>query len=199
MSDFSPDEAMLVHPGTEVIAAYLSNGLPLEHRSELEIHLAGCLPCRREVTSARRILRANARRGHRLLAGSIAAAAAVLLVAVLLRRSPGTLAVSNSLRDGRGLDAAPHLVAVAPADGDTLSATGLRFVWTRHEGQPLYHLTLTDAGGRAVWVRESMDTAVRLATEVELTPGRTYYWYVDAIDGGGSSLTTGTHRFTVHR
>ena len=61
----------------------------------------------------------------------------------------------------------------------------------------LYHLTLTDPAGHALWLHETSDTAVAPPPNVSLTPGRTYYWYVDALDAGGSSLTTGTRRFML--
>jgi hypothetical protein len=33
--------------------------------------------------------------------------------------------------------------------------------------------------------------------DVSLSGGGTYFWYVDALDADGRSVTTGTRRFTI--
>jgi hypothetical protein len=50
-----------------------------------------------------------------------------------------------------------------------------------------------------VWLHETVDTAVSLPPDVALEPGGSYYWYVDALDSDGVSLTTGTRRLTLRR
>ena len=88
------------------------------------------------------------------------------------------------------------LRALAPADRDTVAPGGLVFVWARQAGRPLYRLTLTDGSGRAVWLRDTSDTSLSLPADVLLESHKTYFWYVDALDDAGRSLTTGTRRFT---
>jgi hypothetical protein len=197
MTDPFPGEPMSEHPAAELIAAYLSGTLSPPEEAALETHMAGCRPCRHEVTSARRIIRSRTSRRRWLVAAT--GAAAVLLLAVLIRGPQVTRPAEEPLRAGGGVEenAAPGLAAFAPADGDTVSREGLHFVWAGHEGRPLYHVTVTDPSGRALWLRETSDTALVLPPEIALDPGRTYYWYVDALDAGGGSLTTGTHRFIV--
>jgi Putative zinc-finger len=201
MADLYSGESMPEHPPAESIAAYLSDTLSPQQVAALEVHLAGCRPCRLEVSSARRIIRSRAARNVWLLTATATAAAAAVLVAVLTRSPQVPSAPPDSLRTRGNVveDIAPSLAALAPADGATVTRDALRFVWAGHDGRPLYHLTLTDPSGRAVWVRETSDTALKPEPEIGLDPGRSYYWYVDALDAGGTSLTTGPHRFTIVR
>jgi putative zinc finger protein len=195
MTDPSPDEPMPEHPPAELMAAYLSGALSPQETVAFEAHVAGCRTCRTEVTTARRILRSTPSGGRWL---PLTAAAAILFIALLVN-SYGRRGAPDRLRTGGDgeADTVPRLPVIAPADGDTVSPDRLRLVWGGHTGGPLFHVTVTDASGRAVWLRETPDTAVTLPADIELSSGRTYYWYVDALDATGSSLTTGTHRFFV--
>jgi hypothetical protein len=190
-------EPMSQHPATEAIAAYLSGTLSPPEQTTLETHLAHCRPCRQEVTSAQRLIRSRTPRGRWLWVAPVAAAA-VLGVVLLGRwpRVPGS--VNEPVRSGEeaGPEDALKLRALAPADRDTLSVRGLVFTWASQAGRPLYRLTLTDGSGHAVWLRDTSDTTLALPAEVSLDRGRTYFWYVDALDAEGRSLTTGTLRFT---
>jgi len=195
MTEPFPGESMSPHPTAELIAAYLSGTLAGPAVAEFESHLAACRPCRLEVTSARRLLRSDTSRRRWLLA---TAAAAAIALALLTRGSLAPTA-QDPLRagGGEGSDAAPELAAFVPVDGGTIPRNDVRFVWAARAGRPLYQLTLTDPTGRALWLHETSDTAVALPPKTSLIPGRIYYWYVDVLDAGGSSLTTGTRRFTV--
>jgi hypothetical protein len=70
-------------------------------------------------------------------------------------------------------------------------------VWSSLGGRSLYRLTLTEGSGRAVWLHETSDTSAVVPGDVGLVLGERYYWYVDALDSSGASLTTGTRRFTI--
>jgi len=87
--------------------------------------------------------------------------------------------------------------ALTPADGDTISAAGARFSWRGPRPELLYHLTLTDPGGRAVWATETRDTTAVLPPNVRLEPGARYFWFVDALGTDAASWTTGTRVFVV--
>jgi hypothetical protein len=128
-----------------------------------------------------------------------AAAAAILVIALLGRDRPGTPRATDALRAGGSgdVDAPPALAAFGPADGDTVPRGSLRFVWAGHGGQPLFHLTVTDPAGRALWLQETSDTSLAPPRNIALEPGRTYYWYVDAVDENGGALTTGPRHFTL--
>jgi hypothetical protein len=190
-------EPMSQHPATEAIAAYLSGTLSPQEQTALETHLARCRPCRREVTTAEHLIRSHPPR-TRWLWVAPAAAAAVLAVVLLGRWPRVPDSVNEPVRSG--VEAGPEdvlkLRALAPADRDTVSVRGLVFTWAGQAGRPLYRLTLTDGSGHAVWLRDTSDTTLALPAEVSLDRGRTYYWYVDALDAEGRSLTTGTLRFT---
>jgi len=96
-----------------------------------------------------------------------------------------------------GSEGTPGLRALAPVDRDTVEGSGLAFAWSSQPGRSLYRLTLTDASGRALWLRDTPDTTLALPVDVSLSGGVTYFWYVDALDADGRSVTTGTRRFTI--
>ena len=190
---------MTQHPETEEIAAYLSDALPPPARATLEAHLAGCRPCREEVTSARQLLETRALR-NRWPVMVPAAAAAVLLLALLGRGLVSPLPVEDTVRAGGeadGADGVPSIHVLSPREGGTVARDGILFAWAGQAGRPLYRLTLTDASGRAVWMGDASDTTLALPATVTLAPGRTYFWYVDALDSAGRSLTTGTRTFST--
>jgi anti-sigma factor RsiW len=190
---------MSPHPATEQMAAYLSGTLSPPEQAAFETHLATCRPCRQEMTSAQRLITSAPSRRRWLLVVAPAAAAAALAL-VLLYRGPRAAGPADELvREGRdaAAEGAAALVAFAPADRDTVDGRGLVFIWASPGDRPLYRITVTDGSGRAVWLRSTSDTAAALPADVPLAPGHTYFWYVDALDAGGTSLTTGTHSFTV--
>jgi hypothetical protein len=188
-------EPMSDHPATELIAAYLSGTLPPTDQAMLDAHLAECRDCRHEMTSARRLLRSHASRNPWSVAVPIASAA--ILALVLLHRGPRQPGDSGEpLRTG-GEGTAVNLAALAPADRDTVDGHAISFMWGSQVDKPLYRLTVTDGSGHAVWLGDTSDTVLALPAEVTLEPRRTYFWFVDALDARGGTLTTGTHRFTV--
>lgn len=199
MTDLFSGEPMTDHPATEAIAAYLDDSLPAPDRATLEAHLAWCRPCRQEVTSARRLLETRALRSRWSMMVPVAAAA-VLLLALLGRGLLSPLPVEDTVRAGgeaEGADGVPSIQVLSPADWDTVGRDAILFAWAGQAGSPLYRLTLTDAGGRALWVQDTTNTTLTLPVSVTLAPGRTYFWYVDALDSAGRSLTTGTRRFST--
>ena len=199
MTDFHSGEPLIEHPAAEDVAAYLSERLSPDARAALEEHLAECRECRQLVTSARRLLRSH-RAPTRLLWVIPPAAAAILAIA-LLARAPSTSPVGDEpLRSDSGAsgpESALTIPIVAPADGDTVAARPIVFVWRGQPGGPLYRLSLTEASGREVWSGETSDTTLSLPAEVPLDRGRTYFWTVDALGADGRSLTTRTKRFST--
>jgi len=187
-------ESMAAHPAAELIAAYLSGTLSPPEVAAVEGHVAGCRACRQEVTSARRLIRSRPRPNRWWLALPAAAAAAVI---IMVGRASGPRAAPDAIRADGGGPAAAGLTALAPADRQAVPLRRLVFVWASHAGRPVYHLTLMDGAGRAVWLGETPDTTLALPAGVSLDAGQAYYWYVDALDVDGGSLTTGTHRFTA--
>ena len=192
-------EPMTEHPTAEAIAAYLSDSLPAPDRSALEAHLAECRSCRHEVTSARRLLeRVSLRRRWSIL---VPATAAAVLALTLLGRGVSWPPVKQEVVRGSeaadGVEAAGSIQVLSPRNDVTLAAAAIPFVWAGQPGRPLYRLTLTDGSGHALWVQDTTDTTLTLPPSITLAPGRTYFWYVDALDSTGRSLTTGSRRFST--
>ena len=199
MNDIHSGVPVTEHPTAEEIAAYLSGSLAPAYRAALEAHLADCAECRQQVTSARRVLRTHRKPSAVKWRVPLAAAATVALV--LLARSPGSVGPGEEpLRSDSGvggLEAALTIPIVYPLEASTVSPDSIVFVWRAQNGNPLYRLSLTDAGGRQVWGGETTDTSLALPVQVRLAPGQTYYWTVDALTGDGQSLTTRSKRFST--
>jgi hypothetical protein len=185
--------ASVEHPSAEELAAYVSGSLAPPEASNLETHLSDCWPCRQEVTGARQLLRS--RPGDRRWLVAPIAAAAVL--ALLLVR-PDTVKLGEApLRSdgGGGLDSVRTLAVVSPAEGDTASPDRPTFIWRAEAGAPLYRLTITDRTGRTLWRGDTSDTTLTPPPDLRLDNGSRFFWYVDALDVGGRSITTGTRSF----
>ena len=190
---------MIEHPAPEVIAAYLSARLPAPDRARLEAHLAECRPCRHEVTSARRLLERRSLRSTWSFA--VPAAAAAILALALLGRGflapPVEEEVVRGSGQARDADVAPSIQVLSPTEENIVAGHPILFAWIGQMGRPLYRLTVTDGSGQPLWVRDTTDTTLTLPSSVTLASGRTYFWYVDALDSAGRSLTTGTRRFSI--
>ena len=176
------------HPSEEEVAAYLSGGLSAEEREALQAHLAECRDCRLQVTTAKRLLRAHSRRPRRLMAGALAAAA--LLAFVVLLPRDRARPVRERERDGEP-GAVPRLQAVAPPEASTIRRDQLVFTWRSQPGDPLYRITITASNGEAVWTRDTGVTTAVPPDSLRLTSGARYFWYVDALDAAGLSITSG--------
>jgi hypothetical protein len=71
------------------------------------------------------------------------------------------------------------------------------FAWHAGDAGSRFKLTLVDEQGATLWSVDTGDTVVTPPHDVFLAPGRTYFWYVDALGADGRSMTSGAHRFTV--
>ena len=198
MTDSLNGEDLGEHPTSEEVAAYLSDALSADERTTLEAHLAVCPQCRREVISARRLIRSHYSPPVRRWIIP-AAAAAVLAVVLLSPLRSGRVATTGSraAEDAAVSATMPKIRVVSPAGGDTISGAHVVFVWQKAGNAALYRLTLTDASGSAVWAKDGPDTTLALPANVSLAKGQNYFWFVDALAADGAALTTGTHRFTT--
>jgi anti-sigma factor ChrR (cupin superfamily) len=187
------------HPSSEEVAAYLSDALTANERTTLEAHLAVCPQCRREVTSARRLIRSHRSPMVRRWVVPAAAAAAVLAVVLLspLRSARVERTASRAAEDAAVSATMPKIRIVSPVSGDTVSGSRMVFVWQKVGDASVYRLTLTDASGSAVWEKDGPDTTLALPANLSLAKGQHYFWFVDALGADGTALTTGTHRFTT--
>ena len=197
MTDTAPMSAN-DHPGPEEIAAYLSDALPPDERAVVEAHLARCRSCRRQVTSAHAVLRTRPGPTRWLVIAAAAVIAIVLIRPWTFREGATALQPSEIERARVGpLTTDLAIVALAPADGDTIRGANPRFTWRSRGADVLYHLSLTDTRGRALWTIDTRDTTVVLPPNVRLEVGTRYFWLVDALGTNAVSWTTGTRAFVV--
>jgi hypothetical protein len=171
----------------DTLAALAEGMVEPDRRPSALSHLAGCGRCRRAVASVARALanpevageiRSLERSGRRPVrhfvpaALGVAAAAAIILFAWLPQLEDPTQPHRAS-----PITAAPAPEAVGPV-GPVSEAQSLR--WTPVSGADRYRVTLFDAGGSVVYEAELTGTSLILPDSVQLVPGRTYGWKVDA-------------------
>jgi hypothetical protein len=189
------------------LAGFLDGDLPAEERARVEAHLEACGECRAEMVEVAALVHdapaagtaaPGGGRGERprwrLPAGLVGLAAAAGIALLLFW--PG----------GPGLDRRPVterfvtegvavLEARSPAPDAIVPLDGLRFAWAGHDAAS-YRITLTAEDGALVWTETVTDTVVAPPVDLDLLPGRTFFWYVDAIDVG-IVARTGAHSFTI--
>lgn len=199
------------------IAGYLDQHLPPEDRARVEAHLDACSQCRTALIDVQRLSDSYApgetgatassarhapapviriiprRRWGRRVAGAVAVAAGLTVVAIV-RRDPE---VASAVRSEAALPAAATVVALSPEDGARVGEAHPVFRW-RAPGHALFRFVLLDSTGAPVWVEETTDSALTLSPEVILRPGESYFWRVDAIADGIAGSTT-ANRFNVVR
>lgn len=169
------------------IAAMADGALDAGSRTVATQHLASCARCRTAVAAVSRIMAdaavaKEAAAAERLVAAwrwhlpvGLAAAAIILL-----------FAWPRPVDDGRLVHRAPTITAatqpvvLAPVGAVADAAT---FRWAAVAGADRYRLTLFDSAGRVLYETLLGDTAVALPDSVALSPGRTYFWKVEARTG----------------
>jgi hypothetical protein len=185
------DTALTEHLEPQAVAAYAAGRLNDSERERIERHLAQCPECVSEVVAIHRMTR-PARWPARLLVGGLAAAAALAIWIGGPGRAPP--APADDIR-GPEAPSVLQLDAVRPADGSTLGDSG--FAWHAIENAVTYRLTITDEAGDEMWSQTTSDTSLLLPAGARLAPGRTYFWYVDALRSDGASATSGVRRFQI--
>jgi len=193
-----PSSPSKEHLSPELIAAYLERTLSPERRDEIEGHLVWCDDCRLVAVEAAEFVSRRRKRRY-AFAGTATAAAAAAAVALFVI---GPLSQSGSqepiLRstDASGTDV-PAIPVVSPLEGDTPAAEGLSFVWRSMGSDIYYRFSLSTADGSELWGDTVTDTLVVMPADVELAPGETYVWFVDALLPDGRAASTGLHRVTI--
>jgi hypothetical protein len=117
----------------------------------------------------------------------LGAAAAASLLAIALAAPRRQKNSSPGLERSAG-GVTREVATVAPRNGTSLAAEGLRFTWRADSGAVGYHVVVTTAAGTPVWNRESSDTSAVPGREATFVPGEEYYWRVESsrADGGGA-------------
>jgi anti-sigma factor RsiW len=169
----------------ETIAAVVDGALDPAARDRATRHLASCARCRRAVASvlrglddpavSREIAALEHGRVRRLsrFALPLVAAAAVVLFLVWPRTADDNL----SRHRAPTITSAAAPVPLAPVAA-VAEARVLR--WSAVRGADRYHVTLFDAAGRVRYEAQLADTAATLPDSVNLTPGQSYLWNVEA-------------------
>ena len=93
--------------------------------------------------------------------------------------------------------AGPGIVVVSPSVGHPIRRAGLSFTWRSQSGDPRYRFTVADARGEKLWSQVTGDTTLALPDSLQLVPGATYFWYVDALDTAGLAVSTGPRALRV--
>lgn len=179
-----------MHLPPELLSGYLDDDVSSDERSRVEMHLASCAECRAEFADVRRLLLPRARSWVPFLVPA-AAAAAVLLVVALPRDSE-----APSATRARPPAEVP-LAVVSPAPGAEVAPGPVAFTWRSAGPGANYALTLQEPDGRVAWTSLGADTIAVLPDSLALAPGRTWFWFVDAMLPDGSSLSTGIRRFAT--
>jgi hypothetical protein len=73
----------------------------------------------------------------------------------------------------------------------------VRLNWRLTGAAVEYRVTLLDATGSVLWTSVTADSVALLPVGVSLAPGADYYWYVDALLGDGTSVSSGAQRFSM--
>lgn len=197
MTDQSPRD----HLTSEELAAYLDRKAMPEEKARILAHLDACESCREETADLVRLLHRRDRQKARRLVVPLAAAAAVagvLLVGPSLHQ--GTGRPEASFRAPAAASSAEALVRIrveSPASGAIVPPDSVAFAWDAVEEGAVYRLTVTDESGEPLWVHETSTTSLRLPSDVELVPGRKYFWFVDVLLADGSTGSTGVVNFQL--
>jgi hypothetical protein len=90
-----------------------------------------------------------------------------------------------------------RIEVISPADNATIVAAPMTFTWHAATAD-VYRISLLTEAGDSIWAKETTDTTATVPTTVSLSPGRAYFWRVDAI-ANGIVATTPAHRVQVSR
>lgn len=181
------------HLEPDRIVAYLARELPADELRSAQQHMLECQDCRRDMAEASQLAGDGRPRRWLALAVPAAAAAIALLVVFSGQGSDPDPAITR----GPGAEGVRQFAAVSPAVGARVAGDSVTFVWRSEGSGAHYAVTVTDENGDVVWTVGTSDTTVVPPRGVELTAGRSYFWYVDALLEGARSSTTGVQEFAI--
>lgn len=186
------------HLSPSELAGFLDRELDFEGRRRVEAHLDTCSLCRGELADVARLADAfrspppslaqphESRSRRRLwrglaLGGALAASLAMLML--LGPPAPSSSPPAQPVRaptTGEGLARIDVVTAPEMVGGATDS---LVFTW-HSVAADVYRFALLSESGEPLWTRDTPDTSLSLPSTVVLTPGRAYWWRVDATAEG---------------
>lgn len=205
-----------MHLSEAEILLYLENKLAAGKRAAVEEHVGDCVTCAEQLSAlarlpevleqdvpltldvatrqrAQRLVRARKEWGDFFsvlfrppvrLAFAIVAGTAIGVTAyfALQQPQPSTFRTSTSNT---------ALELLSPTDGAIVEAQQLSFTW-KSTSNP-YTFSLYDDRGVVLWSKQVQDTILTLPADVELEPGKTYFWGVES-----SFSQQGVERSTLH-
>jgi hypothetical protein len=127
-----------------------------------------------------------------------AVAAAVLLIAVPVVRDeaegPPTLRAPKAATEREALGG---IAVVSPQGGTPIERTVLTFAWESVAPGASYRVTMTDSAGVQIWAAETDQTRMSAPSDLDLEPGASYLWFVDAVLPDGSTATSGVQMLQI--
>lgn len=172
------------HLSSHELAAYMDGRLTRDEKAKVQEHLAECQSCRREATEVAEILEGRRGKRRRLILpmGLAAAAAAILLFTPLVRQpAPPMEGILRGSEEASQREAVQFIEVLAPEPEAVIPRDSLLFRWADVGPGVLYRLTVTDELGDPVWSGETEQTSLALPPEVELQPGMSFIWFLDAL------------------
>lgn len=160
------------HVGDAELASYVDGRMTDAARSDVERHLAQCGKCRADLVAAAGVLAERPRRGWIRIMVPAAAAAALVLVWVGVTPRP----TEDAHRAPTVTEAAPP-APLAPV-GRTAEPLVMR--WNGVPYADAYRVSLYDAAGSLLWETETPRTAAAPPPALELQPGASYFWRLEA-------------------
>lgn len=193
------------------IAGFLDGDLSPEEKRVVETHLEGCSDCRTATADVSRLARSYdgsvdipdpLRIARKARLTGVPLLAAVVLAAsvafVVLGRSSDRQVSSAPVRStGIGGDSRPFVEVTGPAEFQPVARTGLTLSW-RAAGAELYRISVFDASGTPVLVRETTDTTLAAGPLLPASLDTIYLWRVDAV-AAGLIATSGVRTIRVMR
>ncbi|MGH9389329.1 MAG: hypothetical protein ACRD1Z_06910, partial [Vicinamibacteria bacterium] len=199
-------------PDENELAAFAEGRLAEEARGRVLFHVADCGGCLDQVAFLKSTGNLEARVPDRLLEQArqlprkergrypfrfAAAAAAVLVVSVLTPWFWSHRDGDAGNREVRGRASAVDLEVLAPAEGEVTSRADLAFRWIALEGAVAYTATVLTDGGDPLFEQRTEGTEIDLPSEVELSPGVSYFFWVRAHLRDGRTIRSLAVEFSV--
>lgn len=202
------------HVKPDELAAYADRALDPDDLRRIEAHLVDCAECRTELVSGLRAALefekedviplhqgydsgSQQRRVRWPVLATLAAAAAVLIIAVPGVRDRAERSPIERNTPGIGVPVVPRIQIISPQEGHAIRTERPLLTWKQENDASDFQVSVTDAAGRVLWNATTSDTSIVLPRKV-LNAGRgQYFWYVDALRADGRTLTSGVHSFTV--
>lgn len=197
------------HPSSETIAAYLDGTLADDARTQVDLHVRGCIACRAELQELTELLASAPgapvspvapirMRARRFVGPALVGVAAALLLFFIVPRRANTPVVRGT-GDAPKSEGTTPIAVVTPPRGATVTGAVLTLAWRPAAAGANYHVALVDSIGRALWSARTGDTtAVVPADVVARASGRTF-WYVDALGTDGRMMTSGMSELRLAR